>query len=693
MNLSIRFKIGGLIVLLIGITLILSFINWRRVSNIKHIQKKLSLWEKIDMDFNEDIHQPLLELKADLLEIHSNISGFNRKEVLDDIKLLQDNLNKMLLLSAENESMQKGITQLISELKVIRNKLASYDVNPEVNGNTLQKVFPLIREMEHQIDHLMDSIIDPTKDKLSCEITHELRVMKKAGIWTGGVEFFLGLGMLLFIHFILCSPLMRAADFARSLARGDFSHSLDIRQGDEVGHVCEAIEAVADILRRTMVDIKGVCREIRYGKLRARIREEGFEGEYKNLIRNVNELSDAFLGYLENLPMPVMSVDKDFKVLYLNRMGRDIAGEDSEGKMCYEVCRTSECRTERCGGLRALKSLKKEISQTDAHPAGKSLDVEYHVVPLLDREGRPVGFYELIIDQTHIKEMVKRMKRVAGEATEISERLSSASHELSAQVEEVSQGAEEQKMRIGEVATAIEEMNTTVLEVAKNASSASESASRARDEAEKGAEIVGRAIEAINRVKDSSDSLKENMRSLGERAESIGEVMQVISDIADQTNLLALNAAIEAARAGEAGRGFAVVADEVRKLAEKTMNATKEVGDAIYSIQIAARENIRGMEEASRVIEEATSLASESGEALRRIVDLSIDNANQIQSIATAAEEQSATSEEISRSVEEVNRIVSETTDSMVQSSQAVQELASMAGELRDLIEELEVSA
>ena len=387
--------------------------------------------------------------------------------------------------------------------------------------------------------------------------------------------------------------------------------------------------------------------------------------------------------------MPVMTVDKDFNVLYLNKMGKDIAGQDSEGKKCYDVCRTSDCQTDRCGGRKALKSLQKEISQTHAHPGGLNLEVEYHVVPLIDKNGNSIGFYDLIIDQTHIKKMLNKMQRVAAQATEISERVSSASHELSAQVEQVSQGAEEQKTRIGEVATAIEQMNSTVLEVAKNASSAAESANQAKEEAEKGEKIVEQAIEAINRVSSISKKLKENMSMLGERAEAIGQVMNVISDIADQTNLLALNAAIEAARAGEAGRGFAVVADEVRKLAEKTMGATKEVGDAINSIQAAAKQNIVSMDQATKVIEEATKLAGESGEALKRIVEFSIENANQIQSIATAAEEQSATSEEISRRVEEVNRIVAETTDAMMQSSQAISELADMAGSLRELIKEL----
>jgi methyl-accepting chemotaxis protein len=282
------------------------------------------------------------------------------------------------------------------------------------------------------------------------------------------------------------------------------------------------------------------------------------------------------------------------------------------------------------------------------------------------------------------------MLQAAGQLEGVVEVMTSASEELSSQIEQSSKGSEEQSNRVSETATAMEEMNATVLEVAKNASQAAETSDNARKKAQEGEKIVGQVVKGIGEVQREALALKQDMSALGKQAEGIGQVLNVISDIADQTNLLALNAAIEAARAGDAGRGFAVVADEVRKLAEKTMTATKEVGDAIRGIQEGARKNIDNVDRSAKTIEEATGLASMSGDSLKEIVALVDQASDQVRSIATASEEQSAASEEINRSIEQVATISAETAQAMEQATQAVTELARQTQVLQNLINELQ---
>lgn len=293
---------------------------------------------------------------------------------------------------------------------------------------------------------------------------------------------------------------------------------------------------------------------------------------------------------------------------------------------------------------------------------------------------------ELKAREQEISDQNKRISQAAEEAGDISSRLAAAAEQLSRSVSSARSGAAIQRDRTTETATAMEEMNATVSEVAQHAVAAAESAEQAKDEATKGSGVVTEVIDAVDTVESNATQLRVSMEALGSKAEEIGTVLGVIEDIADQTNLLALNAAIEAARAGEAGRGFAVVADEVRKLAEKTMQATAEVGGAVTSIQDGARQNVQATEIAVESVARSTSLARQSGDALERIVAESDATADRVRSIAAAAEQQSAASEEINQATLEVSRISGQTDEEMEAASSAVGELSLLADSLVALI-------
>ncbi len=217
--------------------------------------------------------------------------------------------------------------------------------------------------------------------------------------------------------------------------------------------------------------------------------------------------------------------------------------------------------------------------------------------------------------------------------------------------DEMSTGAERVAAQASTVATAGEEMAATSTDIARNCQMAAEGARQATDEVHQGAAIIQRSIEVMGRISDRVSATARTIGALGERSDQIGEIIGTIEDIADQTNLLALNAAIEAARAGEQGRGFAVVADEVRALAERTTRATREIGEMIKAIQSETKGAVGSMEEGVSEVERGTEEAGRSGEAMERILDQINNLSLQISQIATAAEEQTATTSEISGSM------------------------------------------
>lgn len=267
-----------------------------------------------------------------------------------------------------------------------------------------------------------------------------------------------------------------------------------------------------------------------------------------------------------------------------------------------------------------------------------------------------------------------------------SDELTSAAGELRSNAEQIASGSENVAAQASTVATAGEEMAATSNDIASNCSMAVESANRACNAATNGAEIVQKTVVGMSRIALKVQESARTVESLGERSDQIGAIIGTIEDIADQTNLLALNAAIEAARAGEQGRGFAVVADEVRALAERTTRATKEIGGMIKSIQLETRSAVAAMEEGVHEVERGTEDASSSGSALEEILDQVNEVTGQINQIATAAEEQTATTNEISGNMLLITEVVQETAGSSQMTAAAASRLADLAQELQGIV-------
>ncbi len=324
---------------------------------------------------------------------------------------------------------------------------------------------------------------------------------------------------------------------------------------------------------------------------------------------------------------------------------------------------------------------------------GVEFPLRYQACALLDAEDEIVGAIAVMVDLTeeensrqHIEKQQEALLEVANEVTEVSTRLLSYTEELSQQMNELTSGVDTTAMQTGQVATAMEEMNATVLEVARNTGETAEASERANSVARNGGVIVSDTVKEIHMVTNTTDRLAGLLEDLSVRAVNIGEVMSVINDIADQTNLLALNAAIEAARAGEAGRGFAVVADEVRKLAEKTMSATNEVEGAIGLIQQSTTKVVEEMSDARERVSNTVTMAENAGGVLDEIVKESDGIADMVRAIATAAEQQSATSDEVNNSVTEINTLSQTLSQGIMNANEGIQEVSEMAQHLSELV-------
>ncbi len=269
--------------------------------------------------------------------------------------------------------------------------------------------------------------------------------------------------------------------------------------------------------------------------------------------------------------------------------------------------------------------------------------------------------------------------------------LAAAAEELSAVTESSNNGVMRQQGEIEQVATAMNEMSATVTEVSKNAANAATAATDADDRAKVGCEVVNTTVETINNLASEVERTSQVIENLKGDSISIGAVLDVIRDIAEQTNLLALNAAIEAARAGEQGRGFAVVADEVRTLASRTQQSTREINDMIERLQNGANQAVSVMEMGRAKAEESVEQAAKAGEALQAITGV-VDNIKGMNmQIASAAEQQSATAEEINRNIVNISEVSQETAGGSQQTASASDELARLASDLQGQVSKFKI--
>ncbi|HOX71073.1 MAG: methyl-accepting chemotaxis protein [Dokdonella sp.] len=278
---------------------------------------------------------------------------------------------------------------------------------------------------------------------------------------------------------------------------------------------------------------------------------------------------------------------------------------------------------------------------------------------------------------------VEALRSLVTTINETAVQVSAAAQETQATAMHLAEAAEHQAQQITSASAAINEIAVSIDEVSKNSSESAEVAQRSVQIAAKGAAIVRQTIQGMDSIRDQIQETSKRIKRLGESSQEIGSIVELINDIAEQTNILALNAAIQAASAGEAGRGFAVVADEVQRLAERASNATKRIETLVQTIQSDTNEAVSSMEQTTAEVVAGARLAEDAGLALGEIEKVSHDLADLIQSISAAASQQSAAATNISATMNVIQEITTQTSVGASQTAESIGNLAHLAGDLR----------
>ncbi len=657
-----KLQVGFLLIGLIGTFIAVD--NYFQMDNINNSKDKIfndiiAPRTSITDIYNNFQKTQFTLLKFSIAEFSDSFKMYTQS--VNEYKKLVDNTLKSLIEKTKDEKVKKTLKEVQVIWENYKNVVVDGIISAGMMKNYEMAAVVAItsgEEVGTQLVNKFDSILK-VLDYDSEQMNHKINAdVANSKMWiiigmVGGTILFL------FVTFVLgptiSKPIIKLQAILSDYAVGNYDAEIAIHSKDEIGEL-------ADNLRN--------LRDAQKEKISAAINISEGKFEEVNPASDADVLAHSFNKEVETIHELLAEADK---LIEANQRGDlDLRGDENKFQGNWKKIIN--------GFNTILNSVVAPIDEAD-----KVLSEMASGNFTARMQGDYKGGYLRIKENVNkvSVSMNEALSKVANTATE----LANSASEISAGTEEMAAGANEQNMQTADVASAIEEMTRTIIENTRNATAAATASSEAGENAKKGGQVLGETINGINRIADVVVKSAETIQGLGKRSNQIGEIIKVINDIADQTNLLALNAAIEAARAGEQGRGFAVVADEVRKLAERTTSATKEIQTMIQHIQKETAAAIEGIEQGTIEVEKGKKLAGNAELALNEIITNSDEIADVINQLAAASEEQSATSEQISTNIEGISNVTQQSAQSTQQINHAAENLYRLTANMQELLD------
>ncbi|MGE5363728.1 MAG: methyl-accepting chemotaxis protein [Bacteroidota bacterium] len=558
-------------------------------------------------------------------------------------------------------------TKFLPEKKEFGEKLEEFD-NYAFSGNTAACLDLLNNGMlksRREYRKVLQSLID-YNIKLADEVKSQSNSSASSSIIATSVLSVIAViaAILLgtFIARNLKNSVNKLLEFARELQRGHVKVRTNIDTEDEIGKMASVLDVFATQLEQFAGAMHKIAIE---GDVSIRVPSYDAEDMLAPALNSIGETLTGLINEAEQLTKSAV-----------------------EGKLA-----TRGNAEKFRGGFRDIISGVNSTLDAVIKPIDESAKVLAQMASG-DLTVRMNGDYkgDFLLIKNSINECAASTEKAMMEVSGAVHATASAAGQISSSSEEMSSGSQEQSLQTTEIAGAVEEMTKTIYSTTENILEAARLSRMASDSAVRGKEKVSDTIKGMDRIVESAEFTSSIITALTSKADQIGEITQVIEDIADQTNLLALNAAIEAARAGEQGRGFAVVADEVRKLAERTTKATKEIADTIRAIQKEVREADTSMKGAGKAVDEGRMLTNDVAAVLGDILKDTLKVTDVVNQVSAASEQQSATAEQISKNIDGISSVTQESAAGISQIARAAEDLSRLTVNLEEMVHRFRVS-